>query len=123
MERSSLKAIERKKKRVLRIRKKISGTATRPRLCITKTNRQLFVQIIDDERGETVVSMSTLSKEFNNSEKSTPNLDHAKQLGAIIAAKCSERGITSAVLDRRGNKYHGQIATLADAMRSAGVQI
>lgn len=119
MECSKTKALARKKKRVLRIRKRITGTALRPRLCITKTNRQLFIQLIDDVEGRTLVSMSSLSKDL----KKKPNVKTAKELGSMIAAKCAECGIKQAVLDRRGNKYHGQIASLADQVRESGIQI
>ena len=119
MERSKLKAIARKQKRVLRIRKRINGTAERPRLCITKTNSQLYVQLIDDVERKTLVSMSSLNKDL----KKKPNVQTAKELGSMIASKCSEKGIKQAVLDRRGNKYHGQIAALANQVRESGVQI
>lgn len=123
MESSLQKAIERKKKRIFRIRKKISGTAVKPRVCITKTNRQLFVQLIDDERHETLVSLTSMSKELKNSKKSSCNVETAKEMGSLIAAMSLEKGIKSAVLDRRGNKYHGQIAALTDSLREKGIQI
>ncbi|MCH9632355.1 MAG: 50S ribosomal protein L18 [Chlamydiae bacterium] len=123
MESSKLKALKRKKKRVLRIKKKIVGTSERPRICVTKTNTQLFVQLIDDVNSLTLVSMSSLNKEIKKTHKNVSNVDSSKKLGEIIAAKCSEAGIKQAILDRRGNKYHGQIASLADVMRENGVQI
>lgn len=119
MESSKIKAVKRKKKRVLRIRKKITGTAERPRLCVTKTNTQIFVQLIDDVEGKTLVSMSSLNKDL----KKKPNVQTAKELGSLIAKKCAESGIKQAVLDRRGNKYHGQIASLAEQVRESGIQI
>ena len=123
MESSQKQAVERKKKRVLRIRKRIFGTAEKPRVCVTKTNIQLYIQLIDDVEGKTLVSMSSLSKELKQPNLKSANVESAKKLGAYIAAKCSELGIKQAVLDRRGNKYHGQIASLADALRENGIQI
>lgn len=123
MESSQKQAVERKKKRVLRIRKRIFGTSERPRVCVTKTNTQLFIQLIDDSVGNTLVSMSSLSKELKNEKAKSANIATAKQLGELIAAKCSELGIKKAILDRRGNKYHGQIASLTDVLRENGVQI
>ena len=119
MEKSQLKSIERKKKRILRIRKKIKGTTERPRLCVTKTNKQLSVQLIDDLNGATLVSGTTLSKEI----KMNPSCESAKVLGELIASLCGKKGIKMAVLDRRGNKYHGMIAKLADTVRENGLQI
>ena len=123
MESGVRKALERKKKRVFRIRKKIIGTAARPRMSITKTNRQLFVQLIDDVEQKTLVSMSTLSKEFSESNKDTCNIKTAKQLGDIIAHLATEKGIKQVSLDRRGNKYHGQLAAIADAVRKKGLEL
>lgn len=123
MESSLRKAIERKKKRVFRIRKKISGTAEQPRVCVTKTNKQMFVQLIDDQKRETIVSLTSLSKDLKESKSSSCNVEIAKKMGTIIATKTLEKGIKRAVLDRRGNKYHGQIAALTDALREKGIQI
>lgn len=123
MESSKLKALKRKKKRVLRIKKKIVGTSERPRICVNKTNTQLYVQLIDDVNSLTLVSMSSLNKEIKKTHKNVSNVDSSKKLGEMISAKCSEAGIKQAILDRRGNKYHGQIASLADVLRENGVQI
>lgn len=122
MESSVLKAIERKKKRVHRIRKKIQGTADKPRVCVNKSNKQLFVQLIDDQSGMTLVSLSSLNKQINNGAK-TCNIKAAKEMGTWIAQEVEKKGIKSAVLDRRGNKYHGQIAALTDALREKGIKI
>ena len=124
MDSSLQKAIERKKKRVLRIRKRISGTHEMPRVCITKSNKQLFVQLIDDVKMETVVSLTSMSKELKNSTKtSSATIETAKEMGSIIAKKAQEKGIKKAVLDRRGNKYHGQLAAFANTLREKGIQI
>lgn len=122
MESSVLKAIERKKKRVLRIRKKIQGSADKPRVCVNKTNKQLYVQLIDDQNSQTLISLSSLSKQVNKGSKAC-NVETAKEMGVKIAQEVEKKGIKSAVLDRRGNKYHGQIAALTDALREKGIKI
>lgn len=122
METSVLKAIARKKKRVLRIRKKIQGTADKPRICVNKSNKQLFVQLIDDQNSQTLVSLSSLSKQVNKGAKAC-NVETAKEMGSLIAQEVEKKGIKTAVLDRRGNKYHGQIAALTDALREKGIKI
>lgn len=123
MDTSQLKALKRKQKRVLRIRKKINGTSERPRLCVNKTNTQLYVQVINDVDSKTLVSMSSLSKEVKAKHNGKSNVESSKALANLIAAKCVKAGIKKAVLDRRGNRYHGQLAALADAMREHGVEI
>lgn len=120
MESNTLKAQKRKQKRVLRIRKKIFGTSEKPRLCFNKSNHHLTIQVIDDENGLTLASLTTLSKEFKSKQASKTDL--AKVLGEKIAKICTEKGVARAVLDRRGNKYHGVIAAFADAAREKGLQ-
>ena len=93
-------------KRRLRIRKKIIGTAERPRLCITKTNRSLNVQMIDDDTAKTLFSLRTPAGKSANREL-------ASQLGKDVAAKAKEKGIENVVFDRSGNLYHGRVAALA----------
>lgn len=120
MESNTLKAHKRKKKRVLRIRRRIHGTSERPRLCFVKSNQHITVQVIDDQAGLTIASETTLSKEMRASDKSKSEL--AKTIGKLIAKACKEKGVDKAVLDRRGNKYHGLISAFADAAREEGLQ-
>lgn len=104
-----------------RVRKKISGTSESPRLCVYKSLNHIYAQIIDDEKGVTLVAASTLDKELNDlSVKS--NIEAAKRVGAQIAQKAQAKGITSVVFDRGGYKYHGKVAALADAAREGGLQ-
>lgn len=100
-----------------RIRAKVAGTATRPRLAVYKSNRYLHVQIIDDVAGKTLVSGST--KEVAAKQKKT---DAAKTLGTELAKRAKAAGITEVVFDRGGFRYTGRIATLADAARAAGLK-
>lgn len=121
MENSILKARKRKSKRVLRIRRKIAGTAERPRLCISRTNNYFGVQVIDDVSGKTLESLTSSSKDFKALEGKTKT-DLAKKMGTLIAEKCKSRGIGKAVLDRRGCTYHGVIAAFADSAREKGLE-
>lgn len=108
-------------KRHKRIRRKIFGTAESPRLCINITLHHIYAQIIDDEQGVTLASASTLMAELNDLEGKT-NTEAAKQVGAKIAEKAKEKGITTVVFDRNGRRYQGRVAALADAAREGGLE-
>ena len=102
-----------------RIRAKISGTAARPRLDVFRSNANIYAQIIDDEAGVTLLSASTLDKEF---EGYGGNKEAAKAVGAMIAKRALERGITEVVFDRGGYVYHGRVQALAEAAREGGLK-
>lgn len=102
-----------------RIRAKISGTAARPRLDVFRSNANIYAQIIDDEAGVTLLSASTLDKEF---EGYGGNKDAAKAVGTMIAKRALERGITEVVFDRGGYVYHGRVQALAEAAREGGLK-
>ncbi len=104
-----------------RIRRKLSGTEETPRLCIYKSLNHIYAQIIDDQKGVTLVAASTLDKELSDLPSST-NVEAAKEVGSRIAARAQEKGITNVVFDRSGYKYHGRVAALADAAREKGLQ-
>jgi large subunit ribosomal protein L18 len=106
-------------RRQIRVRKKINGTAVRPRLVVTKSARHLFVQVIDDVAGKTLVSASTMEADLRGAEAN--KTDKAKTVGGLIADRAKAAGIDSVVFDRAGNKYHGRIAALADAAREGGL--
>lgn len=116
---SSRKAIRQSKHR--RVRKKVFGTTASPRLCVYKSLSHIYAQIIDDEKGETLVSASTLEKDLRDMS-SKANSEAAKIIGNRIAEKAKEKGITSVVFDRNGYKYHGVVASLADAARENGLE-
>jgi large subunit ribosomal protein L18 len=101
-----------------RIRKKISGTDERPRLSIYRSTAHIYVQIIDDRKGTTLVSASTVEAK----SKTGGNLASAKQVGKAVADKAKAKGITKVVFDRGGYLYHGRVKALADAAREAGLQ-
>jgi len=105
-----------------RVRKKISGTASRPRLNVFRSNLHISVQIIDDTTGSTLLSASTMEKEFKASGQYGGNIEAAKVIGGLIARRALEKGITTVVFDRGGYLYHGRVAALADAAREAGLQ-
>ena len=106
-------------RRHLRVRTKVSGTASRPRLCVYRSNNNLFVQVIDDTCGNTIVSASTLDKEVKVKHS---NKEAAKEVGSLIAKRAIEKNIDTVVFDRSGYIYHGVIKELADAAREAGLK-
>ena len=110
---------EQRQKRHLRVRKKVSGTAERPRLAVYRSEKNIYAQIIDDVKGVTIVSASSLDKDF---EGLGSNKEAAKKVGAIIAKRALDKGITEVVFDRGGFIYHGRIQELAEGAREAGLQ-
>ena len=98
-----------------RVRNKISGTAARPRLDVFRSAKHIYAQIIDDEQGVTLVSASTMDKDFNGFGG---NVEAAAEIGKKVAAKALEKGITEVVFDRGGYVYHGRVKALADGARS-----
>ena len=109
-------------KRHKRVRAKISGTQSRPRLAVYRTNAHISAQIIDDVAGNTLVSASTLQKDVKAELKKTNDVEAAAYLGTVIAKKALEKGITEVVFDRGGYIYQGKIKALAEAAREAGLQ-
>ena len=107
-------------RRKLAIRKKVVGTAAKPRICATKTNSNLFVQVVDDATAKTLFSVQTFGKKAVGT---SANTESAKQVGTEVAKLLGEKNIKDAVFDRNGKKYTGVIATLADSIREGGVQI
>ncbi|MFR0822533.1 MAG: 50S ribosomal protein L18 [Clostridia bacterium] len=108
-----------RRRRHLRVRRKVSGTATCPRLCVYRSNKNLFVQVIDDVAATTLVSASTLDKEIKTKYA---NKEAAKEVGALIAKRALEKNIENVVFDRGGYIYHGVVKELAEAAREAGLK-
>ena len=106
-------------RRHIRVRTKISGTAERPRLCVYRSNKNLFVQVIDDVNGVTLAQASTLDKEVKTKHA---NKEAAKEVGALVAKRALEKNIKSVVYDRGGYVYHGVVKELAEAAREAGLE-
>lgn len=102
-----------------RIRRKVTGTAERPRLAVHYSNQHIYAQVIDDAAGRTLVSASTMDKSFENASS---NCDSAAKVGALLAERAKGSNISAVVFDRGGHLYHGKIKALADAAREAGLQ-
>ena len=107
-------------RRHFRLRKKVIGTAERPRLVVTRSSRHIAVQVVDDSIGQTAASASTLEADLRAAagDKSTK----AKLVGELVAERAKAAGVVSVVFDRGGDKYHGRIAALADGARGAGLE-
>lgn len=110
-----------REKRHLRVRKKVSGTAERPRLNVYRSEMNIYAQVIDDLAGRTLVSASTLDKEIKEKLPVGSNKEAAKAVGELIAKRALEKGIKNVVFDRGGYIYHGRVKELAEAARSAGL--
>ncbi|KAM7267232.1 hypothetical protein ACFE04_009398 [Oxalis oulophora] len=110
--------------RHIRIRKKVEGTTERPRLCVFRSNKHIFVQVIDDSKMHTLASASTMQKSISEEVNYTsgPTIDVAKKIGEVIAKSCLDKGITKVAFDRGGYPYHGRVKALADAAREHGLQ-
>ena len=111
-----------RKKRHQRLRNNISGTAARPRLNVFRSNKHMFVQVIDDLTGKTLVSASTQEKAISDAHKNTGNVEAAKAIGSLIGQRAKQQGIETVVFDRGGYLYHGRIAAVAEAAREAGLK-
>lgn len=110
-----------RKRKHLRVRKKISGTPERPRLCVFRSNAHIYAQVIDDLAGKTLVSASTLDKEVKEKVEFGGNIEGASEVGKLVAQRALAQGIDTVVFDRGGYLYHGRVAALAAAAREAGL--
>lgn len=108
--------------RHLRVRKKVHGTSERPRLNIFRSNRHIYAQLIDDDRGHTLCAASTLDPEIREQIENGGNAAAAKVVGELLAKRAKEKGITQVVFDRGGYLYHGRVAALAEGARSGGLE-
>ena len=104
-----------------RVRKKVHGTATRPRLAIYRSNKHLTAQVIDDDAGRTLASASTLEADFRKQQPGG-NVAAATAVGALVAERAKQAGISAVVFDRGGFLYHGRVAAIAEAARAAGLE-
>jgi large subunit ribosomal protein L18 len=112
------KAVARKRRHT-RVRKKVTGTASRPRLVVSRSTRHLFVQVVDDTAGTTLASASTMEADLRSfdGDKSAK----AKKVGELLASRAKSAGVEAVVFDRGGNKYHGRVAALAEGAREGGL--
>ncbi|MFM8253670.1 MAG: 50S ribosomal protein L18 [Actinomycetota bacterium] len=108
-----------RKRRHFRVRKKVVGTATRPRLVVTRSARHIVAQIVDDSASKTLASASTMEADIRNQNEDKTR--KARAVGALVAQRAKSAGITSVVFDRSGNKFHGRVAALAEGARENGL--
>jgi len=106
-----------------RVRKKVFGTSERPRVAVYKSLRQIYVQIIDDTKGITLLSASTLNKELKDKVKNKSKTEQAKEVGVYLGKLAKKEGIKKLSFDRGGFKYHGRIKALAEGIRESGIEV
>jgi large subunit ribosomal protein L18 len=117
----ALTKLEKRTRIKMRIRKKINGTADTPRLAVYRSNKQIYVQVVDDLNKVTLLSASSNEKEIAG-RTGIKKTEQAKLVGKLLALKCKEKGIENVVFDRSGYKYHGRVKSLADAAREGGLK-
>lgn len=117
----ALTKAERRQRIKYRIRKRLSGSVERPRMTVYRSNKQIYVQLVDDITGQTLVSASSKEKEI--ATQKVNKTDQAKLVGKRLAEKAKEKGINTVVFDRNGYLYHGRVKNLADAARESGLKI
>ncbi|MEO3787051.1 50S ribosomal protein L18 [Actinocorallia sp. B10E7] len=110
-----------RKRRHLRVRKKVVGTATRPRLIVTRSTKHVFVQVVDDTVGKTVASASTMEAALRAAEGD--KTAKSREVGKLVAERAKAAGVEAVVFDRAGNKYHGRVAAVADGAREGGLAL
>jgi large subunit ribosomal protein L18 len=119
-----LKDNKRRTRKKIRVRKKLSGTAERPRISVFRSANNMYAQLIDDVKGVTLASASSLSKEILDELKSSKGkTSKSKLIGMLLAKKAKELGIISAVFDRSGYEYHGRVKAVADGVREGGIKV
>jgi large subunit ribosomal protein L18 len=109
-------------RRHLRIRKKVKGSEARPRLSVFRSAKHIYAQVVDDSKGATIASASTLDKELKGHEGHRGNVAAAKAVGSLIGKRAVEKGVKKVALDRGGYLYHGRVKALADAARESGLE-
>ncbi len=119
--RTNLKVAARDLRRA-RIRRRVRGTDTRPRLSVFRSERHIYVQVVIDSAGKTLLAVSTLTPELRAQLKKTTNVAAAKEVGLLVARRCKEKGINRVVFDRNGFLYHGRVRALADGAREGGLE-
>ena len=110
------------RRRQNRVRAKVNGTATRPRLSVTRSNANVYVQVVDDVAHKTLIGVSTLGAEFKATGEKAGTVAGAKAVGLIVGKKAIDAGIDSVVFDRGGHIYHGRVAAVAEGAREAGLK-
>ncbi len=111
-----------RQRRHRRVRAKVEGTTTRPRLCVFRSLNHIYAQVIDDSQGHTLTSASTLDPEIKGEAVGKANTDRAEVVGSLVAKRALSKGVSQVVFDRGGYKYHGRVKALAEAVRKAGLK-
>ncbi len=119
---SNIEKSKRRSKIRHRVRSKISGTGEKPRLCVFKSSKHVYAQIIDDQARATIAAASTVSKNMKGELGEKPKMEKAEAIGVFLAKTAKEQGITKVVFDRSGYKYHGIVKSLAEGARKGGLQ-
>ena len=109
-------------RRKVRVRKKVSGTDTRPRICVFRSNKHIYAQVISDHQGKTLAAVSTLSDGVAEANKKTKGVELAKLVGLALAKVCREKNISEVVFDRNGFIFHGRVKAVADGAREGGLK-
>jgi large subunit ribosomal protein L18 len=109
--------------RQARVRRKLRGSAVRPRLCVFRSEKHIYVQVISDETGQTLLSTSTLAPDVRGGIKKSATVAAARAVGEAVGKRCIEQGIKAAVFDRNGFLYHGRVRAVAEGAREAGLRI
>lgn len=109
-------------RRHVRVRKKVSGTSARPRLVVTRSARHIYAQVVDDTRGHTLAAASTMEAPVRSAGAQADKTARARLVGELLAGRARDAGVAAVVFDRGGNRYHGRVAALADAARTAGLE-
>jgi len=118
----SKKRVVSRASRAKRVRKKVSGTGERPRLCVRRSLNHIYAQLVDDEKGITIVQVGSSGKEIAAQNAQKKKSEISKAVGELLAEKAMEKGISKVVFDRKGYLYHGRVKALADAARGKGLQ-
>lgn len=109
-------------RRKKRVRKKVVGSDLRPRVCVFRSNKHIYAQVISDDRGSTLAAVSTLDRTLISREKKSKPVDVARQVGLMLAKICMEKKITRVIFDRNGFLFHGRVKAVADGAREGGLQ-
>jgi large subunit ribosomal protein L18 len=119
---ASFNSKEARKRRHIRVRSKLSGSAEKPRLCVFRSLNHIYAQVIDDSTGHTLAAAGSTEPEIISTAKGKKKKETADLIGALVAKRASQNGIKKVVFDRAGYKYHGRVKALADAARKAGLE-
>ena len=111
-----------RRRRHFRVRRKLNGTADRPRMCVYVSNKHVYVQVIDDAAGSTLAAASSVEKDMRKKLKTGGNIEAAAEVGKLIAERATKAGVSEVVFDRGGYAFHGRVKALADAAREGGLK-